>query len=127
MLNLMFYVLWILFVSICIGQIGTIYLCFKKKYKIKKFIIPVSLNYLLSAFIEIIFLNVFVYYIYGHMLTSMFLISVLLLFVLFFGANIITFLIYCKKKKKATTREYILSSLFGMSYAFLYLIQMFIL
>lgn len=121
-LTILYYIFWILFVSIYSLFILTAYRFYTNKIKITPYIIPFLMNLFLSAFT--IFLAIFsiAYMLFGVIALE----AILFLSIAIVTAvipNILLYRLYYKKKDKLTKKQYVLSSLYGFLMVVLFLVQ----
>lgn len=123
MITFVYYTFWALLALIYGLLIFTVYKFYKKKQSIKKYIVPAFLNCLLSFIGNFVLLFSAISTLYDmthwHIYIGPLLGSIAFMII----PNILLYRLYYKKKNKLTRKEYFISSLYGLLFFILYLIQ----
>ena len=123
MITTLYYSFWVFLVLIYALLFFTVFKLYKKKEKITKFFLPISLNSLLS-FIGVFLLSSSIIGLIYDLAYWYLYLGILIASIIFMvGPNILLYKLYYKRKNKLTFKQYLISSLYGLMIFILYLIQ----
>ena len=123
MITVVYYTFWALLALIYGILIFTVYKFYKKKQSIKKYLVPAFLNCILSFIGNFILLFSIVSTLYDATHWFMYIIPALGSITFMVLPNILLYRLHYKKKNKLTRKEYFISSIYGLLFFVLYLIQ----